>query len=122
MTFQKIVVGIAIVLLIIILIMIGYTISQANKDEEWPPVVGDCPDYWIDLEGAGAACTNTKSLGKCNLPVEGEDNSMNFSRPPFTGDNGTCAKFTWAKGCNVTWDGINSGVSNPCTQNNDDEE
>jgi hypothetical protein len=120
MTFQKIVIRIAIVLLIITLIIIAYTISQANKDEDWPPVVGDCPDYWIDLEGDGAACTNTKSLGKCNLPVEGEDNSMNFSRPPFSGDNGTCAKFMWAKGCNVTWDGINSGVSNPCSQNDDD--
>ena len=119
MSFQKIVVGIAIVLLIIILIIIGYTMAKAKQDEDWPPVVGECPDYWIDLEGDGAACTNKMSLGKCNLPVSGEDNSMNFSRPPFTGDNGTCAKFTWANGCNVTWDGITSVISNPCTQTDD---
>ena len=120
MTFQKIVVAIAAVILIILLITIGYTMYKAKTNEDWPPVVGDCPDYWIDLEGEGAACVNTKGLGTCNIPEGDNQNAMDFSKPPFTGSNGDCAKFMWAKGCGVTWDGINSGVSNPC--NNDDEE
>ena len=120
MTFQKIVIGIALIFLILFLILIGYTMMKAKQDEDWPPVVGDCPDYWIDLEGEGAACVNTKGLGKCNVPSSGEKNPMDFTQPPFTGSNGTCAKYMWAKGCNVTWDGINSGVSNPCADDTED--
>ena len=39
---------------------------------------------------------------------------MNFNQSPFTGDNGLCSKYNWATGCGVTWDGITSGISNPC--------
>lgn len=117
MTFQKIVLVIAIILLIISLIFIAIAMNNAKSDETWPPVIGDCPDYWVDLSGNGGACVNKMSLGTCNIPSEGNMNPMDFSQPPFTGDNSSCAKYTWARGCNVTWDGINSGVQNPCSQN-----
>ena len=42
------------------------------------------------------------------------NNAMNFNQQPFTGDNGSCSKYRWATGCGVTWDGITSGVKNPC--------
>lgn len=119
MAFQKIVISIAVIFLIVLLIIIGYTMYKAKKDEQWPPVVGDCPDYWIDLEGDGSKCLNKKGLGTCNVPTDGEENTMNFNQAPFTGSDGDCAKYMWAQGCGVTWDGITSGVSNPC--NNDDD-
>ncbi len=121
MSFQKLVIGIALVCLFILLIIIGYTMYNAKKTDQWPPVIGDCPDYWIDLEGEGAACFNSKSLGTCNVPTDGDKNTMNFSQAPYTGSDGDCAKYLWAKGCNVTWDGINSGVSNPCNNDDDDD-
>ncbi len=43
-------------------------------------------------------------------------NAMNFNKMPFTGNEGNCAKYRWATSCNVTWDGITSGVKNPCTK------
>jgi hypothetical protein len=44
----------------------------------------------------------------------GNPNTKNFNEYPFTGENGECAKYTWAESCHVIWDGINSGVKNPC--------
>ena len=115
LSFQKIVLTIAVILLILTLVVIGYSLSKAKSEAPWPPMIGDCPDYWLDLSGNGAACVNTHSLGTCNIPTSGQKNAMDFSTPAFTGANGLCAKYTWAKACNVTWDGINSGVQNPCS-------
>lgn len=114
MNFQKIVLTIATILLIVILVVIGIALSKASQSEIWPPIVGECPDYWVDMSGNGEACLNTHSLGKCNIPSEGNPNTMNFNTSSFTQDNGTCAKYTWANTCQITWDGITSGVKNPC--------
>ena len=119
MNFQKIVLTVAIVILIIILVIIGLTLSKANAEEEWPPVVGDCPDYWVDMSGNGEECFNSHSLGRCNVPSEGEKGTMNFNQSPFTGDNGECSKYNWANTCQITWDGITSGVKNPCNTSTD---
>ena len=120
MSFQKIVLIIAVILLILTLVIIGVGLHNAKSEETWPPLTGDCPDYWVDLSGAGGECVNTHSLGTCNIPTQGNKNAMDFSKAPFTGSKGTCAKYTWAGGCGVTWDGINSGVSNPCNSDNND--
>ena len=114
MIFQKMVLTAAIVILIIMLVIIGMSLSKASYEDTWPPIVGDCPDYWVDMSGNGEACLNSHSLGRCNIPTEGENGTMNFNQSPFTGDNGTCSKYNWATGCKVTWDGITSGISNPC--------
>jgi len=114
MNFQKIVLTIAIILLIVILIVIGISLSKASDSEIWPPVIGACPDYWVDLSGNGEACYNSHNLGRCNIPSNGENATMNFNEAPFNTENGNCAKYTWSNGCQVTWDGITSGVKNPC--------
>ena len=114
MNFQKLVLTIAIILLIIILVIIGLSLSKASAEETWPPIVGECPDYWVDMSGNGEACFNSHLLGKCNIPSKNNKNTMNFTQPQFTGNDGNCAKYTWAKRCQVTWDGITSGVKNPC--------
>jgi hypothetical protein len=114
MSFQKIVLIIAIIVLIIILVLIGVTLSKASYAESWPPVVGECPDYWLDLSGNGEACFNSHSLGVCNIPTTDNKATMNFNQSPYNGDNGTCSKYTWATNCKLTWDGITSGVKNPC--------
>jgi len=90
-------------------------LSYAKNSEEWPPIVADCPDYWmIDGSGNNAKCINVKDLGKC--PPKGDDKhlTMNFNEDPFIGTNELCAKYKWAKVCDVTWDGITYGVENPC--------
>jgi len=112
--FQKMVLFAAIIILIISLVFIGITLSY-SKDKEWPPMVPQCPDYWVfDGSGNNAKCINIKDLGTCP-PQEGDEHlNMDFSNNQFTGSNGMCAKYTWAKKCGVSWDGITYGVNNPC--------
>ena len=114
MNFQKIILIIAIIVLIIILVLIGIALSKSSNSESWPPVVGECPDYWVDMSGNGEACFNSHSLGKCNIPTENDKATMNFNQAPYNTDNGNCSKYKWASNCNITWDGITSGVKNPC--------
>jgi hypothetical protein len=90
-------------------------LSYAKNSEEWPPIISDCPDYWmIDGSGNNAKCVNVKDLGRC--PPKGDDKhlTMNFNIAPYVGSNSNCAKYTWANNCGLAWDGINYGVNNPC--------
>jgi hypothetical protein len=112
--FQKFVLFAAIIILIIALIFIGVTLTY-SKDHQWPPMTPECPDYWtVDGSGNNATCINMKDLGTCP-PKSGDKHLiMNFNSSAFTGSNGMCAKYTWAKKCGVSWDGITYGANNPC--------
>ena len=112
--FQKIVLFAAIIILIIALVIIGIALTYA-QDQTWPPMVPDCPDYWVmDGSGNNATCTNVQDLGSCP-PTNGSQHLvMNFNTPAFTGSQGSCNKYSWARNCGVSWDGITYGVNNPC--------
>ena len=100
--FQKIVILLFILLLILILFIVGFTLSS-KQNKTWPPVVADCPDYWLDANGDGSKGQDVKRLGTCYTDMD------------FTKDLPTvCNKYTWAKGCGVTWDGITNLASDPC--------
>jgi len=115
MNFQSIVIVIAIVILIVCLILIGLALRKARYSQQWPPLVGECPDYWTDISGNGAQCVNVKDLGMCNGSLQtGQHLTMDFTQAPYIGENGSCAKYKWANQCGITWDGITSGVDNPC--------
>jgi hypothetical protein len=116
MNFQKTIAVLALIILILLLVWIGVSLTKSSGSKSWPPIIGDCPDYWLDLSGSGEACFNAKRLGNCNIPSKGNPNAMNFNINPFNSSNGECAKYKWAKACGLTWDGITSGVSNPCNQ------
>jgi len=115
-SFQGIVIIVAILLLIITLILIGLLMAKSKNTEQWPPLIGACPDYWMDTSGNGSNCVNVKDLGipKCIERVGGHF-TKDFSTDYYTGDQGLCNKYTWANTCGVSWDGITYGVPNPCT-------
>ena len=51
MSFQKITIIIAAIILIIALVIVGLSLSgKGSSDTQWPPIIGDCPDYWVDLQ------------------------------------------------------------------------
>lgn len=112
--FQKTILFIAILILIVALVFIGIALTYA-KEQQWPPIVPQCPDYWdIDGSGNNTTCINVKNLGTCP-PQNGEKYlTMNFNSPTYSGANGLCAKYTWANNCGISWDGITYGVNNPC--------
>ena len=114
-TFQKIVLVIATVILILALIVIGVSLHYSKAAKPWPPLTPDCPDYWqVDGSGNNTRCTNVKNLGTCPIPTGEEHLVMSFNTPAFSGKNGLCSKYTWANNCGVSWDGVTDGISNPC--------
>lgn len=115
-TFQKIVLVIATVILILALIVIGVSLHYSKgSSKPWPPLTPDCPDYWqVDGSGNNIRCTNVKNLGTCPIPTGQEHLVMSFNTPAFSGKNGLCSKYTWANNCGVSWDGVTYGISNPC--------
>jgi hypothetical protein len=112
--FQKFVLFSAIIVLIIALVFIGISLTYAKK-KDWPPMTPACPDYWeIDGSGDNATCVNVKDLGTCKSQPGQDHLTMNFNTSAFTGTNSSCAKYTWATNCGVSWDGITYGINNPC--------
>jgi len=55
-SFQMIVLGIAVLILIVILTFIGITLAKDNKSVVFPPVSNTCPDYW-SVSTDGTTCT-----------------------------------------------------------------
>ena len=107
MSFQKIILIIATCLLIIVLVMFGYALHNNKQEDKYPPVEGECPDYWKVRKGSDGIpmCVNSKNLGDPNCVKE-----MNFKTGPFLGSNGKCNKKKWATVCKVTWDGITNAT------------
>lgn len=112
MRFQRIVLIIAGVTLLLLFIFIGVSLSKSTADGSWPPVSSPCPDYWTSTDDG--SCVNTHKLGTCNIPDNSDKSAKIFDAPPYNQSDGICAKYTWAKTCGITWDGITSGISNPC--------
>ena len=117
-TFQKIILTIAVIGLIVMLVIIGLAMANASTSGVvWPPVIGTCPDYWLDLKGDGAQCQNIKNLGNAGIP---SCKTMDFTQSVYTNnETGLCNKYQWANACGVTWDGITYGVDNPCNTTSD---
>jgi len=113
-SFQKIILMIAIIVLLITLVIIAYSLQKPKKTS-WPPILPNCPDYWTtDGSGNSMKCINVKDLGVCKAQQGNAHLTMNFNSAPFNGANGNCAKYTWANNCKVAWDGLTYGGNNPC--------
>lgn len=102
MTFQKIVLFIALVILILMLAFVGVMLYRSKETAVWPPQVSECPDYWKVI-GVNK-CQNDKGLGNCT-------GVHDFSSAEWQGKRGLGKKKTWAKECNITWDGITNNTS-----------
>lgn len=101
LNFQKIVIVVAIVFLILILTIIGITLYNHQKSIQFPPVISNCPDYW---DVSGNLCINSQNLGKdCGK-------TLNFNSQKFKGSKGDCNRAKVARNCNITWQGITTNA------------
>jgi hypothetical protein len=108
--FQQIVIMIAIVLLIICLIFIGVSLYRNKSSVQYPPVVANCPDYWLDEStDTTSKCVNAKNLGNSTC-----QKMYDFSSSAWSGDRGLCAKKKLAQECDLTWDGVTNNSSIKC--------
>ena len=110
MNFQKMVLSIASFLLLVMLVFIGYVISKGQSEKKFPPVVPKCPDYWT-ISDDGKGCVYTLGLGCCN-----SESTVIIDDPArdWNGSSGLKNKCEWAKGCNLTWDGITNNDRIDC--------
>jgi hypothetical protein len=109
MNFQKIILSIAGIMLVITLLIIGYSMYFMKYDTKFPPIISQCPDYWVNVplesnmtsNASDSMCVNKKDLGKDICPKQ-----MNFNDSVWQGNRGMCMKKVWANECDLTWDGI----------------
>lgn len=104
--FNKTILFSAIIILIIALIVIGIMLNYALFNDNYPPIISDCPDYWdVSLNSDNEpSCHNIvrQNSGTCNntYPVD------SFYQSGSNESNLICEKYKWAKKCNISWDGI----------------
>lgn len=109
MFFQYTVLLVASIILVISLLFIAFSMYFLQGNRQYPPVTGDCPDYWELTNVNGVpTCTNTHNIGTCGK-------SMTFTGPQFVGNDSNCKKASWARGCNLTWDGL-TNIPNICSK------
>ena len=95
-----------IIFLIIVLAIVGYCMSLANKNQVYPPSIGDCPDHY-SLNGK--FCVAGSNLGVIDRDISCVKMDFTDSRYTIAGSgssSGLCAKKIWANQCQVKWDGV----------------
>ena len=115
-TFQRVVMIVALILLIVCLIFIGIALYHHRFKEKYPPVVGRCPDYWADISDSKTKdikCQNVLGLGNHTGPnCPGKGGHQTFSNiSHWKGKDAICHKAGWARQCNVTWDGVTNSTA-----------
>jgi hypothetical protein len=115
MSFNRIVMIVAIGMLIISLAMIGIALKNQKNNVTFPPVISDCPDYYTSVkndEGSTLWCRKDNDLSTNN-----DDDCEFFDNSPtkYKGVGGLCEKKKWADDCGVAWDGV---TNNPDSEKN----
>ena len=117
---------------LLVALTITAIVLKTNMSGSYPPKVDSCPDYWYnsyyDIDSSnnsvstcsgttygccpdnktpksddtGSSCPASKCYNVKNLGKGGDmcNREMDFSKFSI------CQKQSWAKGCNITWDGI----------------
>tara|TARA_B100000902_G_scaffold241257_1_gene228495 strand:- start:708 stop:1082 length:375 start_codon:yes stop_codon:yes gene_type:complete len=114
--FNKIVLIIATIVLIISLLILGYFLNVALLNDTYPPVISECPDYWdLSLNSLGQKeCINVSTINSGNGMSECKTlNLTDFSISGTDKNSEICAKKTKANTCNFNWDGVTNN-NNAC--------
>ena len=115
MTFQKKVLIIAVIILILTLSIIGYMLWKAKGTTLYPPEIAMCPDFWevVEKKEEGSMAQTGKLLCRPNPDLGDKGNigdytggEFDFSKPEYQGVKGNQKKKTWAEGLGIYWDGI----------------
>ena len=80
--FQRIVLTVAIIILIITLAIMGLLMFNNHSAVQWPPEVSSCPDYFT--ASAPNVCQNTEKIKVANTNC----NTGDFSGPSYRGKAG----------------------------------
>ena len=109
--FNKTVLLIASVLLILALIIIGFVIVKNVQNSSYPPIISDCPDYWdVSYDSNKNKICRSNSINT-GVAANSSNNCRNYPVELFKASGTStndmiCEKSNWAKKCNIQWDGI----------------
>ena len=109
MSFQKITVIVAIVILLIILLFIGYSLSKFRNNSASSITISDCPDYYSKDPDNPKMC----KVNSDNVYPGLSPGCRTFDYSTTTTD---CQKLTLMNTCNIQWDGIghNNDIRKKC--------
>tara|TARA_A200000159_G_C7050959_1_gene226128 strand:- start:156 stop:545 length:390 start_codon:yes stop_codon:yes gene_type:complete len=121
MSFQRIVLTVALVTLIIVLCIVAYLIHAAKEDVAFPPETPACPDYF---ESRGEQkCENVQGLGNAAPGVTNfaiaNGATMSCPKNQPCSESALVARCKWAKQHGLTWDGVSNRtqrIKNPSGQ------
>lgn len=119
--FNLLVLNIAGIVLIGALLVIGIMLYYASRDQQFPPIVSDCPTFYR-LDGSNCVLNDIYSGGSGDNPQvpsfaknspdpQGVCHNINlahFNTLGTTAKDIKCAKKQWADGCDVYWSGISN--------------
>ena len=95
--FQRTVLIVAAVMLVISLVVLATLIRSASQDVKWPPQSATCPDYWSET-----------AANVCNS-INGQNIGGSSGKDLTVGGKGLATpqqKCDWAMKNKVMWDGI----------------
>lgn len=100
-----------IIILVLTLLAIIYLLNSTKKSYIFPPIVNDCPDYYIKKENG--LCYDKHNLfhNETDMNEENDYNCYmeNFKKDIFfRSNNELCEKKKWALHCKVPWNGISN--------------
>ncbi len=109
MTFQSVVVKVAIVIFIILMVVMALMLIKGRENKKWPPETPTCPDYW-KYNKANNKCEDkfNFSSNSTEWPESGWLESDNITpKSDYKNYNSLNNKCCWAKyKAKVEWDGI----------------
>ena len=125
--FNKIVIVITSIVLIISLLVYGLFMSAAQKNNyKFPPNISKCPDYWdISMDSTQTECIKFDDINNISLTfnnvnnslnnkVEVQDDSIKYQSKyltndidnPYTINENVCEIMEWSKKYNISWSGL----------------
>lgn len=109
-TFNRIVIVVALCFLLGMLVLVGYLVNNSKYNAKWPPVIGECPDYWEVEKGEDGkyrCIVNERNtnVGRCNQASYNTFIS-GLSENDLKGISGLRKKSKWANDCGIMWDGV----------------
>lgn len=122
-TFNKVIIMVTSIVLIISLLVYGLLINSAQKNNyKFPPKISKCPDYWDISNNADDIYCIQKGINNNNtnfpnppnssvLTINDNDISYNTNIMKYNDKDSICGIYEWSNSNKISWSGISNDES-----------
>ena len=123
--FHLIAIGVASIILVVVLVLIGILLIKGNNTSSFPPLANSCPDFWYQTN-EGCVLPQVKTMKNYTDPKSStvasapgairntKDSTItyaiDFTNPAWASYQGVtdpvCGQKKWATAAEVYWDGV----------------